>query len=1416
MTRILILFLSLVPFLLKAQVHDNFNDGDFTANPVWTGDVAEFTVNATQQLQLNSTGNNASFLSTNLAFPLANTVEWKMYVKQTFAGSASNYGRVYLFSDQANLEGPLNGYYLQFGEALSNDAIELFKQSGTVSTSVARGTNAQIAASFAVGVKVTRDASGLWTLYMDASGGTNYIQEASGTEAGFTNAAFFGVATTYTSTNANKFFYDNFSVDSLQIDLTPPALSSINVVSSTQLDVTFTEAVDSASAQSVSHYFVNNSIGFATNALRDAANLSLVHLTFSTPFLSGITDTLFVDSILDLNANLLLADTLTFTYVAPFVPGFKDIQINEIMADPTPVVGLPNAEFLELYNASNNPINIGNWSIADNLVASPANLPSVLLQPDSFIVLCASSSLPLFSSFNNVYGIASFPSLVNTGNTLFLKNITGTLIDTVNYLDSWYQDINKAQGGWTLELINPDAPLSCAPAGNWIASVNASGGTPGTQNSVYNNAPDVTAPGISGIQVIDAFHINVCFTEAIDVTTLNNNQNYTINNGVGNPSSTSPYNSLTCISLTLPIALVSQLTNTITLSNLADCSGNIISPNTGSFTYFAPVVAAPKDLVISEIYSSPTASSTLPNAEYLEIYNRSGNPIDLNNWSIRDDITITTPNMGSYILKPDSFVVLCSTGNVALFGALSNVLGVSSFPSLNNSGDHIYLRSNFSTIIDSVPYTDAWYRDALKAAGGWSLELINPELPISCAPAFNWIASSSANYGTPGIQNSVYSIAPDVISPSIISAYALDSLHVTLCFSEAVDLGQVSIANNYFVSGAIGNPISVVPSSDYLCVTLQLASNLQSQQSYTVTTSNLGDCSGNLLNPNTATFVYYTPVVANQKEIVITEIYSSPTVTSGLPNTEYIELYNRTNTPINIGNWSIRDDVTNTTANIPNFILFPDSELVICAVADKALFPTNLQVLGISSFPSLNNTGDHIFLRNHLGSLVDDVNYSDSWYRNSTKKAGGWSLELIDKNFTCNNKLNWIASTNASGGTPAQANSVAGTFTDTQAPSLLRAITTSITSVKLFFDEPVNRAALVSIGNYTFSNGIVLQAGTQFTVNDDSTEVNIPLPDTLQLKIIYTVTVSAAIADCAGNSISSFNSASFGLPEEPDYNDVVINEILYDPISGGTDYVEIYNRSNKVIDLSQLILSAKDTVTDELKSLSTIAIEGYGLLPEKYLLLSENSEVVKSQYASSNPQGFWQMSSIPSFNITDGTVVLSTPQQKIIDDLHYYNTWQFPLLVSTKGVSLERIDYNRSTQDASNWHSASQNVGFGTPAYRNSQYSENTSNIHGEVSVEPEVFSPDNDGFQDVVNITFKSDVPGNTGSISIFDDHGRIVRSLVKNELWGNTGTYSWDGITDDRDKARIGIYIILVEVFDLNGNTHSYKKTCVVGAKL
>ena len=128
------------------QVQDDFSDGDFTNNPAWSGSTSQFIVNASMQLQLNNTVAGQSYITTPFIANTLDNYEWQAYVTHGFSPSGSNYGRVYLTSNQADLTQPLNGYYLQFGEALSNDAIELFRQSGTSSVSVCRGTGAAIAA----------------------------------------------------------------------------------------------------------------------------------------------------------------------------------------------------------------------------------------------------------------------------------------------------------------------------------------------------------------------------------------------------------------------------------------------------------------------------------------------------------------------------------------------------------------------------------------------------------------------------------------------------------------------------------------------------------------------------------------------------------------------------------------------------------------------------------------------------------------------------------------------------------------------------------------------------------------------------------------------------------------------------------------------------------------------------------------------------------------------------------------------------------------------------------------------------------------------------------------------------------------------------------------------------------------------
>ena len=769
---------------------------------------------------------------------------------------------------------------------------------------------------------------------------------------------------------------------------------------------------------------------------------------------------------------------------------------------------------------------------------------------------------------------------------------------------------------------------------------------------------DSIPPSLVSATALSANQLDVFFNEEIETLGAGNAVNYQVSNSVGQALTAlqdAVNKRLVHLSFQNNFPLAQNLF--LYVSNLQDTSGNVLLADTLSFIYSPIATAGYKDVLINELMADPSPAIALPVAEYLELYNRSSATVDLNNWSLHDDVLNTSPNIGSFQLLPDSFVVLCSTSSAALLAVFPHIFPIPSFPSLNNDSDQVYLRNQQGNIVDSVRYGLSWYKNNVKKDGGWSLELINPLASANCAAASNWIASYHPSGGTPGKQNAVYSTTPDTTAPALILVQAIDSLHIQVCFSEAMDANQIKSQINYNFSSFSGNLISVVPNAALTCADITLSSPLISQQSYTLTINGMTDCSGNALLLGTGSFIYFAPTKARSKEIVITEIYSSPNSVSPLPNVEYLELYNRSSSPVNLNDWSLGDDVATITANLPAFILYPDSFLVVCSTANASLFSATTPVLGISSFPSLNNTGDHIFLRNNQGNLIDDVNYNDTWYRNNSKKQGGWSLELIDAEFVCNNAFNWTASKDLNHGTPGAINSVKGVFSDTQAPELLRAIVTSNSSIKLFFSESVNRAALVDPASYSFSNGVSLNASTFFTVNEDSTEVNIVLPLVLQPQIIYTIKLSSAVSDCSGNEIAADNYANFGMWEEPEKNDVVINEVLSDPITGGSDYIEIYNRSNKIIDLSQLILSSKDTLTNELKSLSTIAVEGYLLMPKSYLLLSENIGWVKQQYGTQNPKGFWQMLSIPSLNISDGTIVLSTPQQKIIDDLHYYESW---------------------------------------------------------------------------------------------------------------------------------------------------------------
>jgi hypothetical protein len=190
------------------------------------------------------------------------------------------------------------------------------------------------------------------------------------------------------------------------------------------------------------------------------------------------------------------------------------------------------------------------------------------------------------------------------------------------------------------------------------------------------------------------------------------------------------------------------------------------------------------------------------------------------------------------------------------------------------------------------------------------------------------------------------------------------------------------------------------------------------------------------------------------------------------------------------------------------------------------------------------------------------------------------------------------------------------------------------------------------------------------------------------------------------------------------------------------------------------------------------------------------------------------MIDLPAMNTDRDVVTISDKHSKIIDNFIYDEAFHFPLLVSKKGVSLERIDFNRRTNDLTNWNSASETVRFATPSYQNSQYLK--VEMGSGFYISNPLFSPDNDGYYDVLNISYELAETTNIANVYVYDSDGRLVRHLIKNQPLTQQGTFSWEGITDGLEKASIGIYVIYIEVFDFSGKVRTHKLGCTLASKL
>ena len=550
--------------------------------------------------------------------------------------------------------------------------------------------------------------------------------------------------------------------------------------------------------------------------------------------------------------------------------------------------------------------------------------------------------------------------------------------------------------------------------------------------------------------------------------------------------------------------------------------------------------------------------------------------------------------------------------------------------------------------------------------------------------------------------------------------------------------------------------------------------------------------------------------VANRYDIVIDELMADPTPQVALPNNEWIELRNTSSTAFNLLGWRI-GDATGQSGTMPSYNLLPDSFVIVCTASAVAAMSVYGPAISVTSFPSLDNTGDVIYLRSPQNRIIHSVSYTDAWYQNELKKDGGWTLEMIDTKNPCSGFTNWKASVDTKGGTPAKKNSTDALNADAQAPQLLRAFATDSVNISLVFDEPLDSLKAATAANYSISDGIGLPQSA-IVVAPVFDKVTLRLNTPLIRNKVYTITVSN-VTDCKGNIIGTKNTTRLGLSTVADSFDIVINEILFNPKPNGTDYVEIYNRSNKIIDLKQMYIANRNS-TGIISSIKQLSADNYLLFPQDFMVITEDPVIIKRDFITQNMDAFVTVASMPSFNDDEGDVIILNAQGNIVDELKYTEKWHFKLIDNREGVTLERIDYNAATQNEENWHSAATSVGYGTPTYKNSQYRLDLQ-VQGEITVTPEIVSPDNDGMDDFATIDYRFPSPGYVANITIFDANGRPVRYLQRNALCGIKGNFRWDGLGEKFQKLPVGIYIIFTDVFNLDGKKKQFKNTIVLARR-
>ncbi|MDD2797818.1 MAG: lamin tail domain-containing protein [Bacteroidales bacterium] len=760
-----------------------------------------------------------------------------------------------------------------------------------------------------------------------------------------------------------------------------------------------------------------------------------------------------------------------------------------------------------------------------------------------------------------------------------------------------------------------------------------------------------------------------------------------------------------------------------------------------------------------------------------------------------DNENLTTAQSAYYILAGGTskrislFKKSISGTNEVIVGPDNELSsGVSADIKVELSHDHIWrLFVKYSTNVDYVLKGE--YKDPSLLNGNY--------LGLNCAYATSYSKSIYFdNFRVDSIPEF------DTTPPQVSNLNVINSHTINLQFSESCDF---SIAQ--FSINQENNSITKTISTDEKSIELSSSIPFTEGNQYIVTITGVKDKAGNEALTATLPFTYWS-ILGNAKigDVVISEIMANPSSSSGLPDAEYVEIHNNSSSRVNLSQWKFY--YGDKEYSIPDYWLLPDSFVVIANPTAIAKMATNIPKLAVTSFPVLANSGKLLYLESPEGELISFANYTDQWYNDDFKAGGGFSLECIDLNNISGGKTNWSATKNSLGGTPGKQNSITASNPDYQIPTLLQSSLISSDTIRLTFSEVMNKLDLVDLAHYATSSDF--QIKNAIALNPLPTSVTLILNKSIEQGDILKIELTN-LHSISGILIENIDPIRLAISEQAAPQDVVINEILFNPRPNGGDYVEILNRSQNIIDLSKLYLSSKKS-DGSFQTGVKLADTSTPFFPNEILVFTTDKSNIINEYPTSIDKNVVQLSSLPSMPDTEGNIQLINSSAEVIDGLSYSEKMHHPFVKNPEGVSLERLNSEQPTSDSNNWQSASSEAGWGTPGRENSQQSKE-SNESKEFWLENETVTPDNNGQDDQLRIHYSLSESGYTANIRVYSPSGKLISAIVSNSILSSEGLIAWSATDTTGRLLNPGLYLLFIEYYRFNKSPTRIKLPIVIG---